>query len=621
MSEVSISSLISERKRKNEEKRRRDKKIPWEQRKENIIEWTTLYRRNWNLYAVYRLMISLYPFQHVMLYLMGISNTFFAICSRGLSKTFIVGLGAMIHAMLYPYAEVVITSSTIGQAKKMVEKKMENELCKKLSPVLQYYYEHGDIKFSYTDNEIKVEFSFNNSFILVLPCLDSSRGERATMLIYEECRLLKKTIIDSVFQKMAHPRQAKFLTLPEYQDNEGKPLSRWLEECKSMYITSARFKIEWFWTEFKKVAQQSMISKKHKYNIFAGNIFLAILFGLKTWNDYFHAKEFDSDIDHRTEDLNEMVGEADGAFFALENFRRNQIIYKAYKPPTTMDIYAGNDLGNRHKIENEKRFIFVDYAFANTTSSSRNDNSVIGCLSLIFKDGIGIREVDYVGTHPASDSIGFNQKIREFFFDYQADYLVLDLRNGGEVNYNDLTVPFEHPERDEAHWNNHGFTVSNELKLHVVPNAKLDDLRSRTVDPQAIPCIIPIVGTQELNSIMWLDLQKSLMDNHIHFLVDELALENMLEDEGIYYDMTTEERAIVRLPYIHTLDLIGEAISLDQTWSKGMVSLKEPTTVDATKDKIVALSYCNHIAKLVENKYAQDSIQDNSYEELIQLVF
>lgn len=177
MSEVSISSLISERKRKNEEKRRRDKKIPWEQRKENIIEWITLYRRNWNLYAVYRLMISLYPFQHVMLYLMGISNTFFAICSRGLSKTFIVGLGAMIHAMLYPYAEVVITSSTIGQAKKMVEKKMENELCKKLSPVLQYYYEHGDIKFSYTDNEIKVEFSFNNSFILVLPCLDSSRGE------------------------------------------------------------------------------------------------------------------------------------------------------------------------------------------------------------------------------------------------------------------------------------------------------------------------------------------------------------------------------------------------------------------------------------------------------------
>lgn len=118
-----------------------------------------------------------------------------------MSKTFIVALGALIHALLYPYAEVVITSSTIPQAKKMVEKKMENELCKKLSPVLQYYYDNEDIKFSYNDNEIKVEVKPTSSTILVLPCLDSARGERATLLIYEECRLLKKTIIDSVFQK------------------------------------------------------------------------------------------------------------------------------------------------------------------------------------------------------------------------------------------------------------------------------------------------------------------------------------------------------------------------------------------------------------------------------------
>ena len=172
-----ITQLIEERKRKNLEKRKRNQKKPYEQRRKNIIEWTTFYRRNWNLYAVHRLMISLYPFQHIMLYLMGISSTFFAICSRGLSKTFIVALGALIHALLYPYAEVVITSSTIPQAKKMVEKKMENELCKKLSPVLQYYYDNDDIKFSYNDNEIKVEVKPTSSTILVLPCLDSARGE------------------------------------------------------------------------------------------------------------------------------------------------------------------------------------------------------------------------------------------------------------------------------------------------------------------------------------------------------------------------------------------------------------------------------------------------------------
>lgn len=446
--------------------------------------------------------------------------------------------------------------------------------------------------------------------------------ERATLLIYEECRLLKKTIIDSVFQKMAHPRQAKFLTLPEYQDEDGKPLSRWLEECKSVYITSARFKIEWFWTEFKKVVQQCMISSKHKYNFFAGNIFLAILFGLKTWQDYYHAKEFDGEIDHKTEDLNEMIGEADGAFFSLESFKKNQTIITAFKPPTLLDLYSDVDLGNRVKKENEKRLIFIDYAFANTTSKSKNDNSVIGCMSVIFRDdGKTLREIDYIGTHPAGDSIGFNLKIREFFFDYQADYVVLDLRNGGEVNYNDLTTILEHPQRDEKHWNSHGFTVSYEERLHVVPKAKIEDLKSRAVDPQAIPCIIPIQGTEELNSNMWLDLQKALKGEYIHFLIDELNLETLMEEDLSYFDLNSEEKAIIKLPYVHTLEMIGEAISLNQTWNGGKVKLHEPPTTNATKDKIVAVSYCNYIATQLENKYAIQNQSDGSWDDVWQLVF
>ena len=57
---------------------------------------------------------------------------------------------------------------------------------------------------------------------------------------------MKKGIIDSVFEKMAHPRQAKYLDNPVYANDP-----RWLEECKSIYITSARYKYEWFWNTFK----------------------------------------------------------------------------------------------------------------------------------------------------------------------------------------------------------------------------------------------------------------------------------------------------------------------------------------------------------------------------------
>ncbi len=56
------------------------------EKEDNVIEWTTLFRRNWHIYAEFILGIRLRPFQKIMIYLMGVSEIFFGICSRGLSK-------------------------------------------------------------------------------------------------------------------------------------------------------------------------------------------------------------------------------------------------------------------------------------------------------------------------------------------------------------------------------------------------------------------------------------------------------------------------------------------------------------------------------------------------------
>ena len=155
----------------------------------------------------------------------------------------------------------------------------------------------------------------------------------------------------------------------------------------------------------------------------------------------------------------------------------------------------------------------------------------------------------------------------------------------------------------------------------MVPKAKIEDLKSRAVDTQAIPCIIPIQGTEELNSNMWLDLQKALKGEYIHFFIDELYLESLMEEDLSYFDLNSEEKAIIKLPYVHTLEMIGEAISLNQTWNGGKVKLHEPPTTNATKDKIVAVSYCNYIATQLENKYAIQNQSDGSWDDVWQLVF
>lgn len=262
------------------------------QKRANTKEWATLFRRNWHIYVDMVLLIKLKPFQMLMIYLMGISDTFFAICSRGLSKTFNVGLAALVKMLLFPYSEVIITASTIAQANVIVEKKIRDELIKKLSPYLLYLYEKEYLVITKSDDGYKIVCKLNGSTLEVLPCSESSRGRRATLLIYEECRLLKKGLIDSVFEKMAHPRQAKYLENPMYAKDK-----RWLEECQSIYITSARYKFEWFWNTFKSCATGYYNDKKTVYNIFAGDIFLAIANGLKTWGDLRKAKKMSGEMD------------------------------------------------------------------------------------------------------------------------------------------------------------------------------------------------------------------------------------------------------------------------------------------------------------------------------------
>lgn len=53
---------------------------------ENVVEWTTLFRRNWDIYAELVLGVKLKPFQRSALHLIGISDVYFWRASRGTSR-------------------------------------------------------------------------------------------------------------------------------------------------------------------------------------------------------------------------------------------------------------------------------------------------------------------------------------------------------------------------------------------------------------------------------------------------------------------------------------------------------------------------------------------------------
>ena len=140
------------------------------------IEWTTLFRRNWDIYAEFFLGIPLKPYQRAALHEIGCSDVFFWRAARNGAKSFVTAISAICKLLLYPNCSIVITASTIDQGNKIVENKIERELIKKLSPYLLYMYEKEWIIITKPNDGYKVECTLNNSVLKVMSPIESSRG-------------------------------------------------------------------------------------------------------------------------------------------------------------------------------------------------------------------------------------------------------------------------------------------------------------------------------------------------------------------------------------------------------------------------------------------------------------
>jgi hypothetical protein len=76
---MTLEELIREKRKRTKRKR----KLTKEERKKQVRDWCTFFRRNWDIYATERLGINLKMFQRLVIYLIGVSNIFYLMCSRG----------------------------------------------------------------------------------------------------------------------------------------------------------------------------------------------------------------------------------------------------------------------------------------------------------------------------------------------------------------------------------------------------------------------------------------------------------------------------------------------------------------------------------------------------------
>lgn len=115
-------------------------------------------------------------------------------------------------------------------------------------------------------------------------------------------------------------------------------------------------------------------------------------------------------------------------------FNANRIIKKAFVPPTTEEYIVKYSRGEfpwfREKKDNELRALYVDFAFTDTVSeNSTADNTVIGCMSGYPNENKTrfLRNCDYMETYSGSEKDESLLRIRELFFYYDVDVVLVDL--------------------------------------------------------------------------------------------------------------------------------------------------------------------------------------------------
>lgn len=392
----------------------------------NTIAWITFFRRNMHRCAIDYFGIKLYPYQSLMLYLLGICDLFNTVGSRCIAKSFIIGLYSCCHATLYPHSEIVIVSATVKQAELIITKKIQGELMRS-SPQLRA--EIKDIK--RVDQNLCVIFH-NGSTITVA----NDRGARSTLLIREESRMIKKEIDDSVFSPFQHVRNIEYIHNPFYSN-----IPECIEEPKDVYITSSWLDNgHWMWEIADEAFKQMMHNGKQI--LLAFDLSVVIEHKLKTLNYLKREKKKLDNLSWRIEYLNERVKENTSAFFTYQELLRQQKILRPFYPRRTIDVLSNkkNPFDIPKQI-GEIRIVACDMAFV---EGKKNDNSIFSCIRALPEStthsvgdkNISIdngyrRQVTYMDSVQGGDIDMQAIRIRQLFEDFHADYICLDLRNAG----------------------------------------------------------------------------------------------------------------------------------------------------------------------------------------------
>jgi hypothetical protein len=569
------------------------------ERKELYKRWITFYRRNPHRFVTDYFGIHLYPYQVLMIHVLQKSNLAYIVASRASAKTWLIAVWSLTLAVLYPGIKIIVCAKTLKQGGILISEKIRQ---------LQDAYPNvaREIR-SLTANANVYEVTLQcGSTIKVVPSSDSSRGNRANYIIVEEARLVPKEILEAVIKPFLEVRNPPYRLKAQYSDDNSL-----LEEGIISYITSAWYTAE-YWYQYVKTAIRRMVDGDSTASFMALDYLICLRHNIKTKAMLKNEMADMDSVSIQMEYLNIPAGSSSKAYYKPRMFSRN---LKSAFYPQKEDTY--NPKKNPYqidKVSGEIRILSVDVA---TRAGKANDLSIISVARLIPLLGKGYeRNLVYIESFKGINTLTQAKRIKEIFFDFEADHLVLDLQNAGISVFDALSRVTT---SDERGIDFPPFTVTNDM---FVDDKIRQELLERTLGVEALPVIYPISASQSSNSIMYSALRNSLQKKMWKFLVSEGDAEDFLVKSSNEFRNNSNETNVYGYfmsPYVNTSLLISECINLDMTLVGGLVKLSEKP--GAYKDRFSSLLYMNYIVSEFDKQLMKESEVTNDLETLMSVTF
>lgn len=559
-----------------------------------LLEWLTFWRRNPNRFVQRYFGISLYLYQHIILYLMDLCPSICIVAARSAAKSFIIALYACKEAILRPGSLIVVASATKKQAKLIVSEKIEKEI-RPRSPLLQ-----SEIKaIKNNQNDIEVNF-YNGSSIVVTSANENVRGYRATVFIYEEFRMIAKRIIDTVLSPTLFQRQIPFRN--KYQD-EYMELR---EEPKEVYISSSWYRSHWMW-DFMKLVTKDMLNKGTSILI-GMDYSIALRHEIKTRDFLIKERKKLDRVAWTIEYENQMVSENAHAYFTYEMLNRNRVLKRPFYPRRDEDVLS--KAKNKYAIPKqagEIRIVSCDIAMV---GGEANDNSIFSCIRALpesneYKvsdmsgDHIEVkqgyrRQVVYMEPQENLETMAQAIRIKQLFADFDADYCVLDCQNAGQSLYDSLAKVLYDVDRNVEY---EPWTCMNDEKI-----------RNRVVIAGQKEVVFSIKASLDLNSKIAMCMQDTLRNRMIELMVsNQEGVEELQRLVPEYATADVDTQLFYERPYLETVALINEMIGLEYTVLNQTGLIKIGEKPGARKDRYTSVSYGNYFISLLEADLFSDS--------------